>query len=63
MVGCTQKFMYNKKTILESLKRLLEANKNKVDIGDEIHLPDLTMKKKDLLKYLKNTYNIILKEN
>jgi hypothetical protein len=55
--------MYNKKTILESLKRLLEANKNKVDIGDEIHLPDLTMKKKDLLKYLKNTYNIILKED
>jgi hypothetical protein len=38
---------------------LLEVTKKKSD--QEIHLPELTMKKKDLVKYLKDVYNIELK--
>jgi hypothetical protein len=53
--------MVNKKVILESLKNLSEAKKKEVKSEDEIHLPELTMKKKNLLKYLKDIYNINLK--
>lgn len=40
-----------------------ESKKKKIDAGDEIHLPDLTMKKKDLLDYLKRVYKLELKNN
>ena len=43
------------------LMSLNESKKNKKDVSDEIHLPELSMKKKDLLKYLKDIYNIELK--
>lgn len=43
---------------------ILEAKekKTKLDAGNEIHLPDLTMGKKDLLKFLEEVYNLILTE-
>lgn len=53
--------MENKKIIVEALKKLKEK-KDSVSIGDNIHLPDLIMKKDDLLKYLKEYYNIELKD-
>ena len=40
------------------LMSLNESKKNKKDVSDEIHLPELSMKKKDLLK---SRSNIILK--
>ena len=50
------------KQISESYKKRLEelsgANKEK---DQDIHLPELTMKKKELKKYLKELYNIELK--
>lgn len=55
--------MLSVKSILrESLNKLAEAKTKKLEVGDEIHLPELTMKKKDLLKYLKDIYNIELKD-
>lgn len=42
-------------------KTLSEAVEKKEEAGDDIHLPELTMKKKDLIKYLKELYNIELK--
>jgi hypothetical protein len=52
------------KNRLQKLANISESksSKKKLDAGDEIHLPDLTMKKKDLLKYLKELYNLVLKE-
>ncbi len=41
---------------------LSEDKKNKLNVGDEIYLPELNMKKKDLIKYLKELYNIELKD-
>ncbi len=43
------------------LMSLSESKKNKKDVDDEIHLPELSMKKKDLIKYLKDIYNIEIK--
>ena len=54
--------MMSVKSILrESLKNLSEAKNKKLEAGDEIHLPELTMNKKELIKYLKDIYNIELK--
>lgn len=47
--------------IVSHMKQLNEGKKKKIDNGDDIHLPDLTMKKKDLIQYLKDLYNIDLK--
>ena len=48
--------------IKESLNKLIETENKKLKDNDEIHLPELTMKKKDLIKYLKGVYNIELKK-
>ena len=50
-----------KSIIRESLKNLSEAKNKKLEVGDEIYLPELNMKKKVLIKYLKDIYNIELK--
>lgn len=49
---------------LQELANISESKKKKkkLDAGDEIHLPELTMKKKDLFKYLKDLYNFEVKE-
>lgn len=47
--------------VRNTLMNLEEGKKKKLESDDEIHLPELTMKKKDLLKYLKELYNIELK--
>lgn len=55
--------MISVKTALrKSLNKLVEAENKKLKTNDEIHLPELTMKKKDLIKYLKDVYNIELKK-
>lgn len=55
--------MYSyKKIIIEGLKKISETKKEKSLIGDEIHLPDLVMKKTALIKYLKNNYNLTINE-
>lgn len=41
---------------------LSEDKKKELSVGDEIHLPELTMNKNDLIKYLKEMYSIDLKE-
>jgi len=41
---------------------LVEVNKKKEQEDMDIHLPELTMKRKDLIKYLKELYNIKLKD-
>ena len=51
-----------KKHLNESLVNLYEAKKVKIDAGDEIHLPELTMDKEGLIKFLKETYNIEVKK-
>ena len=54
--------MSSVKTILrESLNKLAEAKTKKLGVSDEIYLPELTMNKKVLIKYLKDIYNIELK--
>ena len=48
---------------LQSLANISESKKGKkIDAEDDIHLPELTMSKKDLLNYLKDVYNIELKK-
>ena len=42
-------------------KRLLELSGSKKEEDQDIHLPELTMKKKDLIEYLEKLYNILLK--
>jgi hypothetical protein len=55
--------MISVKTALrESINKLIEIENKKLKDNDEIHLPELTMKKKDLIKYLKGVYNIELKK-
>ena len=51
------------KIISESYKkRLLElSGADKKDKDEEIHLPELTMKKSELKKYLKEVYKIEIK--
>lgn len=49
--------LFVRKALYESVK------KEKSDADDEIHLPELTMKKKDLIQYLKDLYNIELKNS
>jgi hypothetical protein len=51
----------NRLSELAGLKIISEAKDKKIDAGDEIHLPELTMKKKDLIKYLKDLYNFEVK--
>jgi hypothetical protein len=54
-----------RKIVRENIELILEAKKKKnkkLDAGDEIHLPELTMKKKDLINYLKDLYNFEVKE-
>jgi hypothetical protein len=53
--------IYIKSIIRESLKNLSEAKNKKLEAGDKIYLPELTMNKKVLIKYLKDIYNIELK--
>ena len=53
-----------RKIIRQTLSEMVmtEKKEKKLDVGDEIHLPELSMKKKDLLKYLKDMYDIKLKD-
>jgi len=52
-----------KKEIRKILFETISEGKNKkMDVSDEIHLPELTMKKKDLIEHLKNLYNLEVKE-
>lgn len=56
-VEVTEVRLFVRKTLLEAVE------KNNEESGEEIHLPELTMKKKDLIKYLKELYNLELKDN
>lgn len=50
------------KNRLQKLSGIIsEDKKTKLEVGDEIHLPELTMKKKDLIKFLKEIYNLEVK--
>jgi len=51
-----------KAILRESLNKLVEIEDKKLNDDDEIYLPDLTMSKKELIKYLKDIYNIELKK-
>ena len=52
-----------KAILRESLNKLVEIEDKKLKVDDdEIYLPDLTMSKKELIKYLKDIYNIELKK-
>lgn len=52
------------KNRLHHLSGISESKKKKkVKESEEIHLPELTMKKKDLIKYLKDLYNLEFKES
>ena len=52
------------KNRIKNLSGISESKKKKkLKDSDEIHLPELTMKKKDLIKYLKDLYNLEFKEN
>ena len=48
--------------VRKTLVQLNEDKKKKTNNDDEIHLPESTMKKKDLIKYLKELYNLEVKE-
>jgi hypothetical protein len=51
-----------KAILRESLNKLVEIEDKKLKVDDdEIYLPELNMKKKVLIKYLKDIYNIELK--
>jgi hypothetical protein len=51
------------KNRLQNLSGISESKKKKkVKESEEIHLPELTMDKKYLIKYLKDLYNIELKD-
>lgn len=52
------------KNRLQHLSGISESKKKKkVKESEEIHLPELTMKKKDLIKYLKDLYNLEFKDS
>jgi hypothetical protein len=56
-------YMNNIRAIIkESLNKLVEIQNKKLKATDEIHLPELTMGKKELIKFLKDIYNIDLKK-
>ena len=52
------------KNRLQELANISEVKKksDKLDAGNEIHLPELTMKKKDLIKFLKDVYGLKIEE-
>ena len=47
---------------LKKLANISETKESKLEY-DEIHLPELTMKKKELIKYLKDVYKLEIKDN